>query len=251
MHAARGAGQRIVNQFDAGQIHFDSQNHCFRNHNDQDFFFTTHGRTLRYDRVADQYNVYDARSSEFVPCDGLRTGEFAEPITDPRDLFRLLIDAETWTDFFVDRGTKFATGAGKQVLYGAAAGLTASVVAPYVSKGISAGLDALKKPVEHLTHSAVHAKTHAVVNAKVNAALHAKAAVARTIPDLPPFPDVFPPPWRPNGPCPFPPTIPWWRNWASMGTIGAGAGIGMLTFGPIGAFAGSVLGAGAGSAMGG
>jgi hypothetical protein len=124
-----------VQQFVAGDMVYVAAHCAFQNPQNQSFFITDRNRIMRYDGNASQYNLYDPKMREFLPCDGLEEGEKIQEL-DATALRKELIAQESWGDYLLDKGSKFTFGAGRSLAYSAGAGVAAGLVGPVAKKAL-------------------------------------------------------------------------------------------------------------------
>ena len=96
MQVTKGAGQRLMADFQAGAMHYNASSASFDSISGQNYFVTNKGHVVRFDLESKQHNVYNPRLDEFVPCEGMVEGEYAVDHGTPELLFRKLLAEKTW-----------------------------------------------------------------------------------------------------------------------------------------------------------
>ncbi len=152
MDPVRGAGQRAAQDFIDGNMLYVPEHRSFRNPNNQEFFITNNNRIMRFDGNVKQYNVYDAKQHEFIPCEPSEDEKVQD--LDMPSLRRALIAEQAWSDYLLDKGTKFTFGAGKSLAYSAGAGLAAGFVGPVAKKVFNKAGEAVVKTSEKIIKKA-------------------------------------------------------------------------------------------------
>jgi hypothetical protein len=132
MDPVRGAGQRATQDFIDGKMRYVPEHRSFRNPNNQEFFITDSNRIMRFDGDVKQYNVYDAKQREFIPCEPANNEKVQD--LDMSSLRRALIAEQAWSDYLLDKGSKFTFGAGRSLAFSMGAGIAGGLVGPVAKK---------------------------------------------------------------------------------------------------------------------
>ncbi len=282
MDVTKGAGARLMADFNRGDCQYDAASRAFLNKNGQAFFVTSEQRVMRFDTNSQLYNVFVAKKNDFVPCAGLHEGETVRELNQG-ELFHALVREQYWGDYLLEKGAAFSWGAGKALLWMGGTAVVGGALSPVVSRGVGKVLDktALKAPslpsgvgtakggVAQTTAALKATKQGLSENVQPHAAHVGLNAINGQIinpinPPLPnnPFCPVGRIPWRvphiprnvdPIGPCFVPPQLggasfEWWqRGLFSGGSTATGAGLGFVVGGPVGSAIGGAIGAGIGN----
>lgn len=148
MDCSSGAGSRLIDSFNRGQMAFLEDESAFRDvRTNQEYTVTDEKRIVRFDPETKQQNVYNHETKEFWPVSSLQAGERQQRYGDAQTMVLDMFHQPS----LADKLSQVAMDAGKYAAYGAGGAV--------LSMGLPVVIHALERPIANAAQNAAHAAT--------------------------------------------------------------------------------------------